>query len=41
MNGSDIEHVLKDRLNLNELIRAKIKHFSLYAEPYLNASNLL
>jgi len=41
MNGSDIEHVLKDRVSLSELIRAKIKSFSLYAEPYFSATNLL
>ena len=41
MNGTDIQHILEDRVNLGELIEAKIKHFSLYAEPYFSASNLL
>ena len=41
MNGTDIKHILEDRVNLGELMEAKIKHFSLYAEPYFSASNLL
>jgi len=41
MDGSDIEHVLKHRVNLIELMRAKNKHFSLKAEPYYGAEKLL
>lgn len=41
MNGSDIEHVLKERVSLSELMRAKIRNLSVYAEPYFDADNLL
>jgi hypothetical protein len=41
MNGSDIEHVLKDRVNLGELIQAKRRHLHFKSEPYFDASNLL
>ncbi len=41
MNGSDIEHVLKDRVSLGELIQAKSKRLHFYSEPYFDASNLL
>jgi len=41
MNGDDIEHVLKDRVDLGELIQAKRKHLHFKSEPYFDASNLL
>ncbi len=41
MNGSDIEHVLKERVSLRELMEAKKRALSVKAEPYFDASNLL
>jgi RNA-directed DNA polymerase len=41
MNGSDIEYVLKERVDLLELMQAKTKHLHVYAEPYFDAKKLL
>lgn len=41
VHGSDIEHVLQDRVDLIELIKEKDKYLSIYAEPYFDAANLL
>lgn len=41
MNGSDIEHVLRDRVKLGELIQAKEKHLHFKSEPYFDAANLV
>ncbi len=41
MNGSDIEHVLRDRVSLNELMKEKDRNLSVYANPYFDAANLL
>ncbi|MGB2878131.1 MAG: reverse transcriptase domain-containing protein [Dehalococcoidales bacterium] len=41
VNGNDIEHVLKDRVDLYELIKEKDRNLSIYAEPYFDAVHLL
>lgn len=41
INGSDIEYVLNNHVDLVEMIAEKDKHLSVFAEPYFDAANML
>lgn len=41
MDGEDLRTILRERIELPELIRAKTEHFNLYAEPYYGAQKYL